>query len=306
MTPDTSTSNTSTSIKVSVIIACLNEAEHIAQQLEALSRQCWSSQQGSWEVIVADNGSTDGTPDIARRFADRFNLTVLDAANQPGPSYARNLATHIAKGDILLFTDADDVVADDWLANMTKALIEHDFVAARLEFHKLNPGWIYHSRGRPQEQQLANYGNFLPYAFGTSLGVKKHLHNQCNGFDTDFMYSEDMEYCWRLQECGATLVYVSEAVVHYRFRSEHRAIYRQARRYAKSNVRLYRTYLERHRTNHTLRLPPKPKLNFKTLAYLLLHYARLRDDADRGAWAWHLGWQLGILAGAWRYRVLPF
>lgn len=293
-------------MKISVIIACLNEAQHISEQLEALSRQCVPEQGLTWEVIVADNGSSDGTPDIARRFADRLNLTVLDASAQPGPSYARNVAASLATGEALLFTDADDIVADDWLAQMARAFDNHDFVAARLEFRRLNPGWVYHSRGRPQETQLAHYGDFLPYAFGTSLGVKKQLHDACGGFDAGFTHSEDMEYCWRLQECGAQLVYVPAAVVHYRFRSERRAIYRQARHYAQSNVYLYRKYLERHRTNHTLHLPPKPKVNLKTLGYLLLHYPRLRNDADRGSWTWHLGWQLGIIAGAWRYRVLPF
>lgn len=292
-------------IKTSIIIACLNEAEHIAEQLEALTRQHWQ-QPYDWEVIVADNGSTDGTQDIARRFAERLNIIVMDASAHPGASYARNIAVSLTRGDVLLFTDADDVVADDWLEHMTHALEQHDFVAARLEFHRLNPGWVYHSRGRPQESRLANYGDFLPYAFGTSLGVKRHLHEACGGFDTEFMYSEDMEYCWRLQECGAELVYVPAAVVHYRFRAEHDAIYRQARHYAQSNVHLYRTYLERHRTNHALQLPPKPKVNLKTLGYLLMRYPRLQDDADRGSWTWHLGWQLGLIAGAWRYRVLPF
>ena len=125
-------------MKISVIIACLNEAQHISEQLEALSRQHIPAGL-TWEVIVADNGSSDGTPDLARRFADCLNLTVLDASAKPGPSYARNSAAQVATGEVLLFTDADDVVADDWLAQMARALDNHDFVAARLEFRHSTP-----------------------------------------------------------------------------------------------------------------------------------------------------------------------
>ena len=293
-------------MKVSVIIACLNEAEHIGKQLEALSRQRWTNPNSTWEVIIADNGSTDGTQAIVHRYTERLNLKLVDASAQPGPSYARNMAASVATGNTLLFTDADDVVADDWLEQMTHALTKYNFVAARLEFCKLNPGWVYHSRGRPQETSLIQYGDFFPHALGTSLGIKKHLHDACNGFDVHFVHSEDMEYCWRVQAHGTPLTYVPEAMIHYRFRTDRRAIYHQAHRYAKSSVHLYRTYLERHRSNHTMQLPPKPKVNLKTLGYLLLHYPRLRDDADRGSWTWHFGWQLGLIAGAWRYRVLPF
>ena len=160
-------------IKLSVVIACLNEAHTLGDQLEALSRQSWQD----WEVIIADNGSTDGTQDLARSFADRLNLSVIDASQVPGAGHARNAGADIATGDALLFPDADDVVADDWLQHMGQALEQHDFVASKLEFERLNPGWVYHSRGRPQERALAkyHYGDYLPHALGTSLGIKTHL-----------------------------------------------------------------------------------------------------------------------------------
>jgi glycosyltransferase involved in cell wall biosynthesis len=105
-------------IKISVVIACLNEVHTLGEQLDALSRQQWHD----WEVIIADNGSTDGTQELARSFADRLNITVLDASDEPGSGYARNEGARAASGDALLFPDADDVVADDWLAHMGQAL----------------------------------------------------------------------------------------------------------------------------------------------------------------------------------------
>lgn len=291
-------------IKISVVIACLNEVHTLGEQLDALSRQQWDD----WEVIIADNGSTDGTQDLARSFADRLNIRVLDASDEPGAGYARNEGARAASGDALLFPDADDVVADGWLQHMGQALSKHDFVASKLEYQTLNPGWVYHSRGRPQEKNLARYpyGDFFPHGFGTSLGVKKSLHEAIGGFDVAFIRGQDMAYCWRIQEAGTPLVYVPEAVVHYRFRHDLGTIYHQARCYAQGNVLIYRSYLERHKTEDDVPVPPKPRLDLKKLAYLIVHYPRIRDKIERGSWTWHLGWELGIIAGAWRYRVLPF
>lgn len=291
-------------IKLSVIIACLNEVHTLSDQLEALSRQTWQD----WEVIIADNGSTDGTQDLARGFADRLNLRVIDASHVPGAGYARNAGAEAATGDALLFPDADDVVAEGWLQHMGQALEQHDFVASKLEYQHLNAGWVYHSRGRPQERALAKYpyGDFFPHAFGTSIGVKRDLHQRVGGFDVTLLRGQDMEYCWRIQEQGAALVYVPEAAIHYRFRAHLNTLHHQARRYAQGNMQIYRIYLNRHKMNHDVPLPPKPRLDLKKLAYLIVRYPRIQDEAERGSWTWHLGWELGIIAGALQHRVLPF
>ena len=76
-----------TPITISVIIPVFNGAETIDAQLEALSRQSWS---GTWEVVIADNGSTDDT--LARVNGAVHPLPskrVVDASAQRGPSFAR-------------------------------------------------------------------------------------------------------------------------------------------------------------------------------------------------------------------------
>ena len=71
-------------------------------------------------------------------------------------------------------------------------------------------------------------------------------------------------------------------------------------------MQVYRIYLERHKRDASVPLPPKPRLDLKKLAYLILRYPRIRDEAERGSWTWHLGWELGIIMGALQQRVLPF
>jgi len=69
-------------VDLSVVIACKNEARYIGTMLDSLARQSWH---GSWEVVVADNGSTDSTLAVVESYRGRLQaLRVVDASAQPG------------------------------------------------------------------------------------------------------------------------------------------------------------------------------------------------------------------------------
>ena len=107
-------------MKISVVIPCFNAAETIACQLEALAKQVWV---GNWEVVISDNGARDETLEIVEEFKEKLpNLQVVDASNRKGAGYARNLGVSKARGDTILFCDADDEVAPGWLEAMARAL----------------------------------------------------------------------------------------------------------------------------------------------------------------------------------------
>ena len=88
-------------MQLSVVIACYNAARTIGGQLESLARQEWSE---PWEVIVADNGSTDGSAAIAEQYRSRLpSLRVVDASARRGQAYARNVGAKAARGVALAF-----------------------------------------------------------------------------------------------------------------------------------------------------------------------------------------------------------
>src|SRR3954451_24006623 len=125
---------------ISVVVPCLNAASTLPRQLEALSKQEYD---GDWEVVVADNGSTDGTLAVADEFRGRVpRLVLVDASARPGQAYARNAGVRVATGDALLFVDADDEVEPQYVAAMADALQHHEFVAARFDSDSLNPAWV--------------------------------------------------------------------------------------------------------------------------------------------------------------------
>ena len=98
-------------IKYSVIIPAYNAKKTISFTLEALL-----SQEGieAGEVIVVDDGSSDNTADLVKKYPVR----LIQQANK-GPASARNYGVREAKGEIVLFTDSDCIPQPGWLKAMT-------------------------------------------------------------------------------------------------------------------------------------------------------------------------------------------
>lgn len=284
-------------MKLSVIIPCYNAANTIADQLEALAGQHWSE---PWEVIVADNGSTDESMVIVKQYRERLpNLRIVDASARQGQPYALNVGARAAVGDALAFCDADDVVGSGWVAAMGKALSKYDFVACRFDIERLNVPWVQKSRGNPQPDgiQKYDYPPYLPHAGGGSLGVKRSLHETIGGFDETLPILHDTDYCWRLQLAGTELHFVPDAVIHVRYRDTLGGIYRQARGYAEYNVLLYKRY----------RPLGMPELSWKTgvkaWVRLLRRLSRIRSKESLARWVWQSGWSMGRLQGSIKHRV---
>jgi len=287
-------------MRISVVVPNFNSAETITEQLQALARQqCdhW------WEVIVADNGSTDISRDVVRIYQSRMpQLRLIDASDRRGASHARNAGAQAALGNALIFTDADDMVAPGWLAAMARALEDHVFVACRYDFARLSPARVAKGRGNSQANGLQHLA-FLPfgYAGGGSLGIRRDTHVSVGGFDENIKFCEDIDYCLRVQQQGVSLTFVPDALVYCRHPSTFRAIYKQARNWAQFEELLFKKY-------------QKPGVNelWRWKAYCLecvVYAARiprlLSTPEGRVLCAWRIGRQMGFLRGSLKYGVPP-
>jgi len=286
-------------MKISVVMPCFNERHVIEQQLEALAGQECAE---PWELIVADNGSSDGSLGIVERYRGRIpGLRIVDASDARGAGHARNVGARHARGELLLFCDADDVVAPGWIAAMSAALAKWEFVASRYDAEKLNDPWLLAVHRCPQQHDVQHYDEpaFLPHAGGGGLGVRRVLHEKVGGFDERMLNLQDTDYCWRIQLAGATLRFVPEALVHIRYPASTKGLFRQARKYAEYNVLIYKNYRARG----------MPKLHWKdgVLAWvnLLRSLPRVRRSREeRARWAWEFAWRIGRLQGSMKHRVL--
>ena len=284
---------------LSVVIPCLDAAATLSGQLAALAAQRYD---GDWEVVVADNGSTDDSRAIAESFGPRLpHLVLADAADRRGRARARNVGAAAATGEALLFVDADDEVAPGYLAAMAAALAAHDFVACRYDSDTLNPEWARGTHSNPQRDGLSRYDypDYLPHAGGGGLGVRRAVHAAVGGFDETMPALEDTDYCWRIQRAGHELVFVPDAVVRIRHRHDLRGMFAQGWRTGRYNVLIYAKY----RPLGMPRLGALPGV-LRWGKLLLRTPFAIWTRAARSRWIWQLGWRLGRLHGCVLYRVV--
>ncbi|HIK55931.1 MAG TPA: glycosyltransferase [Synechococcales cyanobacterium M55_K2018_004] len=285
-------------MRVSVIIPCFNAAETIALQLDAIARQSVAP----WEVIVADNGSTDNSRAIALQYQDQLpNLKIVDASGRRGAAHARNRGAAVATGEVLAFCDADDVVSAEWVAGVTEAVTLHPFIASRFEHRLLNNGYqVCEAPEGSQVDRLQQFDPpFLPHAGGCGLAIVRSLHEAIGGFDEDMPFLEDTDYCLKVQLHGIPLHFASNACVHIRAHSSLRRAYRQAFLWGRSSVLLYKKYRPYGMQRHPWRVSLRHWLGFLWWSARSL-VSRSRD----GVWIRAVGWRMGQLAGCIRYRVL--
>lgn len=286
-------------MRLSIVIPCFNSAQTLGEQLDALAGQTILP----WEVILADNGSRDEARTIAAHYQTRLpNLRIIDASDRPGAAHARNAGARAATGEAIAFCDADDVVALDWVAAMTRALSQHDFVASRFESHKLNCPEIFRTRGYCQDKGLQQFNPpFLPYAAGCGLGIRRSIHLAVGGLDETLSAHEDTDYCLRIQLAGTPLHFASDAGIHIRYRTDLKTMYRQAFTWAKAKVLIHKKYMP-----YGLQRPPLGKSVRELLVFCIWLVVKLVRMAPASTWVWAVGSRLGRIAGAIRYRVLMF
>ncbi len=287
----------------SVIIPVFNGAATLPDQLKALSAQTHS---GEWEVIIADNGSTDGSAGVADRFFSGIpRLRVVDASAHRGTSYARNQGATVAEGEFLLFCDADDVASPRWLEAMLEVTRSYDLVGGPFEFATLNTAETrrvsWYSDLPQLELPLAM--RFLHYAPSGNFGIRNSVLRDLGGWSSRYGYgsgcdgAEDVELCWRAQLADYRLGFAPEAVMHYRMKRRLWTMVQQRLSCGRADARLYRDFRNQG-------VPPaeaKEALQYwKDLWYTS---SELRDPIARREWMTEAAYRWGRVWGSLRERV---
>jgi len=281
-------------LRVSVVVPALNAAATIGDQLLALSRQ---ERVIPFEVIVADNGSTDGTPGVVAQYAAHLpRLRCIDASDSKGAAAARNAGAQLAVGEILAFCDADDVVDERWLAELRDGLAHADFVGGALDMKRLNdPDAL---KWRPAAGVRTEGSVFLPHAPSGNFAVWRKVFIAVGMFDESFGRGEDNEISYRLQLHGYTYEHLSNAVVHYRLRHGLHDVWRQGFDSGLADVRLYGRFRQ-------FGFPRRSAADvLRSLLWLVVKVPSLTRRSEIGLWLRKAGLQLGRCVGSASYRVL--
>ncbi len=288
-------------IKLSVVMPCYNAKDTIGDQLEALSHQEWDK---PWEVIVADNASTDYSMKIANRYKEKIeHLSIIDASEKRGAAHARNKGVDYSNGKYIAFCDADDIVGSNWVAAIGKAFEKHDFVACKRNWTRLNDFSESTLNIKVQTEGLIDFslGKFLQHGGGGTIGIKKSIHYKVGEMDETLPYLEDLEYCWRVQLAGHKLMFIPEAVIHVRARSDFFKIFIQELKWAEYDIYVYKKYES---------YPGMPAFSlyktFRSLYHSLRAVRWLFTDDKRGIWVIRMALQLGRLKGYTKYKLYEY
>ena len=184
--------------RVSFVVPVKNDAGRLRSCLEAIWR---NRREGlTLEIIVADNGSTDTSVDVAEAAGARvLRLPSI------GVSELRNRAAATATGEALAFVDADHVIASSWLPSAAAALSDERVGAAGAVYSAPTDGtWVQHAYGALRGKTI-HFGDTAWLGSG-NLVVRRTAFEAIHGFDTSLDTCEDVDLCQRLRAAGWRVV----------------------------------------------------------------------------------------------------
>ena len=176
---------------LSIIIPTLNEERFLPALLFSIKEQGFID----YEIIVADAGSEDSTLKIVKKYGCR---TVTGGL----PAVGRNNGAKVARGDYLLFLDADVILPKDFLKTAINEFENRNLDIASCRMIPLSSKKIDFILHGLVNSYLLITQYFYPHAPGFCILTKKNIHNAINGFNEKLKLAEDHDYAKRAKRYG--------------------------------------------------------------------------------------------------------
>ena len=270
---------------ISVIIPIYQHWELTEGLFKALDQQTLAKDQ--WECFIVDNGS-DTVP--SQESLPDF-VTLLECPT-PGSYAARNRALPLAKGELLVFTDADCQPSPEWLQRIwtnyqtqtTPTLIAGGVTVKRFEPGKPNAIEVYDmAMGLPQERYIKQ-----GFAVTANLSIPKAVFDRLGYFDDQRFSGGDVEFCLRAKTSGIPLVYLPEANVNHPARDSWSELTTKLKRVKGGQVLAGTT---RQQLRYMLKTLPPP---VKGIAHVVTSKKITRPQKCSAFWVTTALWGLGI------------
>ena len=210
-------------MKLSVIIPTYNRKEILAKTLESYTKQTLSSSQ--FELIIADDGSTDGTEELVGRYIQGDMTVIYTKQKQSGPAEARNKAIRLAKGEYVFFAGDDIIPSKTLLAEHLTAHEKYGREVAILGqtnwWDKIKTTdymrWLIANGHQFDWRNLKN-GQTLDYNrfYSSNISVAKSWLKE-EKFDSALPHAafEDIELGYRLEKKGLKIIFDSNAIAYH-------------------------------------------------------------------------------------------
>ncbi len=231
--------------QLSVIVATHNRRDLLARCLEALSRQTLDP--GSFEVIVADDGSSDGAPELVEGLETRFQLRLL-RLDKGGQAAAQNAAIEIAAGRTCLFLDDDCIPAPGCLEGHVaahRAGAGTIGIGALLQQPPQANDWYAHTFAKAWNEHYERLADRQPEwtdCYGGNLSAPRRALQELGGFSTDLAIEEDADLAFRLAAAGCVPAYLPDAEAVHDDQKRRGRLIEDARRQGAGHVALAARY----------------------------------------------------------------
>jgi glycosyltransferase involved in cell wall biosynthesis len=246
-------------LKLSVVVPVYNDADRIGDALAALLAQTYP--RDAYEIVVADNGSCDGSRGVAEGFqAKAPGLVRLVVEDDVQGSYAaRNKGVCASQGEILAFTDADCRPVSEWIEEGVRAIVQSGAALAagriKMTFRGERPNiWEYYDAAGKLNQQ--SYVERAGFGATANLFVRRRMFDEYGLFRDDLQSGGDYEFGRRLTTAGEKLVYADRALVYHPARASFRSKLSKSSRVARGQRQLAELGLLEHATLSWHRLIP--------------------------------------------------
>ena len=293
----------SSSLSVSVVVPVLNGAAMIGDLLSALTNQVGLTSQT--EIIVVDNGSTDGSQDLVQR----FGVTLLEEA-RPGPAAGRNRGLAHARGEVIAHLDADTLPTRRWLVELTSPFSNADVVlvgGSTLSYCPATAAERFVSQMGAYKMEYSVSRGVFPFIASRNMAVRRDAALAIGGWSEDMPTAEDMDFCHRLLRRFPTeIIHQPTALLFHRDRSSDAGLFYQAWTYGQGLAHMYHRYpdvahwgvLTSLRLARTLAIRYVSSVSFRLRGRLgLAPQSRVEFAAYHWLWSWWY-WR-GFLSMYW-------
>ena len=192
---------------ISCIIPVFNGERYLGEALDSILAQTYRP----IEIIVVDDGSTDGTPELVAPYGDRIRYIRQKNAGAPT---ARNLGLRVAQGEFIAFLDSDDLWHAEKLARQTarfEARPELDVCVTHLQRF-----WIRQLKMEQQRFQDHRFTEVLPGYVTQTLLARRAIFESVGHFDTSRRVGDPMDWFLRAAEQGAVIELLPDLLVYQR------------------------------------------------------------------------------------------
>jgi GT2 family glycosyltransferase len=212
---------------VSIIIVNYNGEHFLTRCLDSVLKTSYSD----FEVIVVDNGSTDGSKGVLKSYTGHQKIKIIINKVNLGFAEGNNVGINVASGNFIVFLNNDTFVEPDWLTELVKVFWSDIKVGAAQSklllmdspscidcagnFSDFHGGTFARGLG---EKDMGKYEfDEIFTCKGASMIVSRQVIQEIGVFDTDFFtYYEDTDLCWRIRLAGYKIFYVPTSIVYHK------------------------------------------------------------------------------------------